>query len=210
MQSLSTKLKAISFWGTPHMNHDFRTLSSVLALSQSDKTENSDRYATTHLQKAKSVKARLIAAIVSIVCVLALGSFSTPRLAAQIATGGVTGTVKDASGAVVPDAAVTLTNTQTGVVQSTRSTSTGSYRFETVPVGDYSLRASHPGFQDVVINNIGVHIQVIQTEDATLTRGTAQQQVTVTAASPLLQAQSATIGTTIGRQEIVNLPLNGR
>src|ERR1035437_2209521 len=210
MQSLSIKLNARFFWGTSHMNHDFRNTLSVLALSLPDKTESYDRYATTHLQKQKSVKAGLLACIVSIVCVLVLASLSAPRLTAQIATGGVTGTVKDSSGAVLPDAVVTLTNTQTGVVQSTRSTSTGSYRFETVPVGDYSLRASHPGFQDVVINNIGVHIQVIQTEDATLTRGTAQQQVTVTAASPLLQAQSATIGTTIGRQEIVNLPLNGR
>ena len=192
------------------MNHDFRNTPSVLALSLSDKTESYDRYATTHLQKPKSVTARLLACIVSIVCVLVLASLSTPRLTAQIATGGVTGTVKDASGAVVPDAAITLTNTQTGVVQSTQSTSTGTYGFTAVPVGTYTLKAAHPGFQDVLINGIDVHIQVVLTEDATLAVGTAAQQVTVTAAAPLLQAQSATIGTTIGKQEIVDLPLSSR
>jgi Carboxypeptidase regulatory-like domain len=192
------------------MNYNFRKLFPALALSLSDKTENSGRYAVTHPPAPKSEKSRLLACFVSVACALLLASLSTPRLAAQIATGGVTGTVKDSSGAVLPDAVITLANVQTGVVQSTRSTSTGAYVFETVPVGTYNLRASHTGFQDVVINNIDVHIQVIQTEDATLPVGTAQQQVTVTAAAPLLQAQSAAIGTTIGSKEILNLPLNVR
>jgi hypothetical protein len=192
------------------MNHDFRNTPSVLALSLSDKTENYGRYATTYPPASRSMKARLLACIVSIVCVLVLGSLSTPRLAAQIATGGVTGTVKDASGAVVPDAVVTLTNTQTSVVQSTQSTSTGTYGFTAVPVGTYTMKAAHPGFQDVVINGIDVHIQVVLTEDATLSVGSAAQQVTVTAAAPLLQAESATIGTTIGSQAINDLPLSSR
>ncbi len=192
------------------MSREFRTISSALALSPLDTTGNRGRYAATHSPAPKSPKARLIAVIVSILCVLVLGSISTPRLAAQIATGGVTGTVKDASGAVVPQAIVTLTNTQTGVVQSTQSTSTGTYGFTAVPVGTYTLKAAHPGFQDVVIDNIDVHIQVVLTEDATLPVGSAAQQVTVTAAAPLLQAESGTIGTTIEGKSVIDLPLNGR
>ncbi len=143
-------------------------------------------------------------------CAVLLASLATAPVRAQIAAGGVTGTVKDTSGAVIAEAQVSLTNIQTAVVQETRSTSTGTYVFESVPVGTYNLRVSHAGFQDVVINNLGVHVQVVLTEDVALPVGSAQQVVTVTAAAPLLQAESAAIGTTIASQEIVDLPLNGR
>ena len=142
--------------------------------------------------------------------VLSLASLAAPCLEAQIAAGGITGTVKDTSGAVISDAQVSITNVQTAVVQQTRSTSTGTYVFESVPVGTYNLHVSHAGFQDAVINSLGVHVQVVLTEDVSLPVGSAAQQITVTAAAPLLQAESAAIGTTIASQEIVDLPLNGR
>src|SRR5665213_1791471 len=148
-------------------------------------------------EQQKSRGTRFFPRALPMACLLFLALLATPRLVAQIENGGVTGTVRDAAGAVVPDAQVTLTNTQTQVVQTTHSTSTGTYVFESVPVGTYSMRATHPGFQDVLINGIDVHIQVVLTEDATLPVGTAQQQVTVTSAAPLLQAESASIGTTI-------------
>ncbi|MES2222269.1 MAG: carboxypeptidase-like regulatory domain-containing protein, partial [Acidobacteriota bacterium] len=192
------------------MNHSFRHTPFVLESLLSGEAENYRHHATTHPFAPKTMKARFVACLVAMVCVLILGSLSTPRLAAQIATGGVTGTVKDAAGAVLPGAAVTLTNTQTNVVQSTQSTSTGTYVFTAVPVGIYTLKASHAGFQDVVISNIDVHIQVVLTEDATLAVGSAAQQVTVTAAAPLLQAESGTIGTTIEGKAVIDLPLNGR
>ena len=192
------------------MSQEFRTISSTLALSPSGTTGNRGRYAATHSPTPKSPKARLIAVIVSILCVLVLGSISTPRLAAQIASGGVTGTVKDAAGAVIPDAIVTLKNTETGVMQTAHTTATGAYNFTVVPYGNYTLLVQHPGFQDVAITGFDVHVQVIVTEDATMPTGSAQQKVTVTASTPLLQAQSATIGTTIGHEQIVDLPLLSR
>jgi hypothetical protein len=143
-------------------------------------------------------------------CFLLFLLLTAPGLHAQIETGGITGTVKDSSGAVISDAALSLTNTQTGVVQTTRSTPTGTYVFQIVPVGIYQLRASHAGFQDMMIDGIGVHIQVVLTEDAVLPIGNTQQEVTVTAATPLLQAESASIGTTIDAKSVVDLPLNGR
>jgi hypothetical protein len=147
---------------------------------------------------------------VTITCALLLALLTPLRLGAQIATGGITGTVKDTSGAVIADAQISLTNDQTGVVQQTHSTSTGTYVFESVPVGTYTLRAAHAGFQDVVINHLDVHVQFVLTEDVALPVGSAQQQVTVSASAPLLQAESAAIGTTIESKQIVDLPLNGR
>lgn len=148
--------------------------------------------------------------VLPIVCALLLAILTTPAIMAQIATGGVTGTVKDSAGAVVSDAQVALTNTETGVAQTTRSTSTGTYVFNAVPVGHYTLRVQHPGFQDYLVSGFDVHIQVVLTEDATLTVGTMQQQVTVQSTAPLLQAESASVGTTIEGKSIVDLPLNGR
>ena len=145
-----------------------------------------------------------------IALVLLLALWATPWTQAQIASGGITGTVKDTSGAVIADSQVSLTNDQTGVVQGTHSTSTGTYVFESVPVGTYTLRVAHPGFQDVVIKDIQVHVQFVLTEDVSLPIGAAQQEVTVNSAAPLLQAESAAIGTTIESKQIVDLPLNGR
>ncbi len=161
------------------MKHDFRRTASIIELPMSDRLKGRKGQAV-HPRTVSPARVRLLACMLSAACILLFALFATPRLTAQIATGGVTGTVKDASGAVVPDAQVTLTNTQTGVAQVTRSTSTGTYVFNSVPVGNYTLRTSHPGFQDEVINNLDVHIQVVLTEDVSLPVGSTNQQVTVT------------------------------
>lgn len=142
--------------------------------------------------------------------VLLLGWAAAPRLNAQIEMGGVTGTVKDSSAASVPDAQITLTNTATNTVMTTRSTSTGTYVFQAVPAGTYRLQASHDGFETVVIDNLIVHVQQVITQDVALQVGMTRQQVTVTASAPLLEAESAAVGTDIDSKQIVNLPLNGR
>lgn len=192
------------------MNHDFRTIPSVLALSLSDKTENYGRYAITHSPKPKSMQARLLACVASIVCVLILGSLSTPHLAAQIATGSLTGTIKDASGAVLPGAKLTLTNTGTNVAQTAISTSTGTYVFDSVNAGSYTLQVDHPGFETYVSKDVQIHVQQVLSINVSLKVGAQSQQVTVTAASPLLQAEDASIGQTIQGKEINDLPLVNR
>lgn len=190
------------------MKYYSRSIAATVEATHSHQTNG--RKKKPFPQTFSSARAGLKVCIFSSVCILLFGLFLTPRLAAQIATGGVTGTVKDASGAVVQDARVTLTNNQTGVVLLTRSTSTGTYSFGSVPAGVYQLRAAHPGFRDELINNLDVHIQFVLTEDMTLATGSETQQVTVTAAAPLLQAESATIGTTIESKGIVDLPLVNR
>lgn len=190
------------------MTYSFRQIVSTFDLPLSDQIKGHNGYAV-HPQTLRPTRPGFITCILS-ACLLLLALLATPHLVAQIAAGGVTGTVKDASGAVIPDAQLTLTENQTGVVLSTRSTSTGTYSFSAVPVGNYHLQAVSPGFQDEVINNIDVHIQVVLTEDVSLPIGTASQQVTVTATAPLLQAESGAIGTTIGSKAIVDLPLSNR
>src|SRR5579872_1895669 len=79
-------------------------------------------------------------------------------LSAQIATGGITGTVTDSSGAKIVGATITLTNTSTGVAARAISTSTGTYVFNAVLAGTYSLQATQKGFKTYIANGIEIHV----------------------------------------------------
>lgn len=129
---------------------------------------------------------------------------------AQIDTGSVTGTVYDPSGAVIPAAKITLTNVATGAHTVTQSTSTGVYTFSGVLPGNYRIDAQAKGFQNYAVRGVDVHVQQILTANLHMTAGGIQQQVTVTASTPLLQAQSAAIGQTITGRTINDLPLATR
>jgi carboxypeptidase family protein len=134
---------------------------------------------------------------------------ATPAVA-QIDTGGVTGTVTDSTGAIVAGATVKLTNDATGVSVSGVSTSTGAYSFNGVRPGGYTLLVEAPGFQTTIDKNLQVHIQQIQTIDIHLATGAVTQQVTVTGAAPLLQAENGAVGQTITGHVINSMPLKSR
>lgn len=148
--------------------------------------------------------------VVTALCALMIAMFVPNLLMAQVDTGGVTGTVTDSTGAAVPDAQVTLTNPATGIVQSTRSTSTGTYSFSGVRAGSYTLKGEAPGFQAFTAKGLQVHIQNTLTIDLHLSTGAVAQQVTVTAAAPLLQAENGSVGQTITSQTVNDLPLQSR
>ncbi len=136
--------------------------------------------------------------------------FSTSGILAQIATGGITGTVHDQTGAVVPNVKITLTNDATGTATSTDSTSTGTYSLTGVMPGSYTLQGEAPGFQTFVEKGLQVHVQATMTVDMPLVAGKVANQVTVTAAAPLLQSESASVGQTITSQTINDMPLQTR
>src|SRR5271170_2070950 len=145
--------------------------------------------------------------LTSILCSMV---FAANPLSAQIDTGGITGTVTDSSGAIVPGAIITLTNDATGVILSTKSTSTGTYSLTAIRPGTYTLRGEAPGFEAFVDNGLQVHLQSTLTIDNPFTTGAVKQQVTVSAAAPLLQAENAAVGQTITSETVNDLPLNGR
>jgi hypothetical protein len=136
--------------------------------------------------------------------------FSSSNAFGQLDAGGVTGTVMDPAGAILSGAKVTLTNDATGITASTDSTATGTYVFEGMRPGTYTLRANAQGFKGFTAQHIDVHVQSTVTLDIRLSTGNVSQEVTVTAASPLLQSEDAAVGQTIGTQTVNNLPLNGR
>lgn len=146
----------------------------------------------------------------AVVCAVLMLLVSTLAFGqAGIDTGSITGTVKDPTGALVGKAECALTNTNTGTVETTVSTSAGAYSFPIVAVGTYSLKVRVAGFKEYDVTGIVVHLGATATEDVTLQVGAASAQVTVTSAAPLLQAQDASLGTTIDSTAATQLPLYG-
>ncbi len=139
-----------------------------------------------------------------------LALFAPIGALAQIDTGGVTGTVRDSGGAVVPGATVILTEVLSGIKATTQSTSVGSYAFNAVKPGGYTVSVSAAGFEKYIASGVLVHVQQTSIIDVSLVTGSVQQEVNVTAAVPLLQAEDAALGQTIGFKAINDLPLEGR
>ena len=146
---------------------------------------------------------------------LAFGSLLVLFLAAdvsyaQVDAGSVLGTVRDVSGAVIPGAKITLTNDDTGLVQTATSNSAGEYTFSPIKIGNYSVAAEFQGFQRVQRPHVTVDVQQRVVVDFALTPGEMTQTVSVTSETPLLQTQDASVGQVIGERSVNNLPLNGR
>jgi hypothetical protein len=149
---------------------------------------------------------------VSLACfifVLILVTSSAGSLSAQT-FGQITGHVSDPSGAVVPDATITLTNVATGGVRTTVTTGAGDYTFGAVPPGVYNIQAEHSGFKTATTPNVRLSVQQTIRLDFTLEIGATTQEVTVTAAGALLQAENSSLGTVVENQAISQLPLDGR
>src|SRR6201987_1194832 len=134
--------------------------------------------------------------------------FGLPLLGQTL--GDISGRVTDPSGAGVPNAAVTLTNTATNAVRTGDTSGDGFYTFTAVPPGVYNIKVEHPGFRAVSSTNVQVQVQQSVRLDLTLQVGQVSETVEVSAQAALLQSENATVGTVIENSHIVELPLNGR
>ncbi|MCZ2079364.1 MAG: TonB-dependent receptor [Bryobacterales bacterium] len=131
-------------------------------------------------------------------------------LVGQTLLGSVVGLVTDATGAVIPDAKVTLTETRTGVQRVSLSNATGNYTFSEIPSGVYTVVISKTGFKEAAGTGITVTTQATVRFDAALQVGEMSQRVEVAAQAAALNTESAQLGDIRTRDEIVNLPLNTR
>ncbi|HUY15536.1 MAG TPA: TonB-dependent receptor [Terriglobia bacterium] len=129
---------------------------------------------------------------------------------AQRSTASINGTVKDASGGVVPQAAVTLTNTETNVTQTATTNDTGDYVILNILPGRYMLKAGKEGFETVTQPDFTLEVNQTTIFDFTLTVGSSKQTVTVEAVASHVETSTAELGTVVGRKMVNDLPLNGR
>ncbi|SEG57339.1 TonB-dependent Receptor Plug Domain [Bryocella elongata] len=129
---------------------------------------------------------------------------------AQMDQGTITGVVQDKEGAVIPGATVTLTNTDTGLVQHANANGSGIYVFTPVPIGNYKIAASSAGFSTTVQENLRLDVQQRLNVVLKLNPGAVSETVTVSTAPPPLQTQEASVGQVMTTETINDTPLNGR
>src|SRR5205807_5461842 len=129
---------------------------------------------------------------------------------AQVDTATVTGTVRDASGAVVTNATVTATETDTGIKVTAKSKSDGHYVITPLKIGKYSVSAEATGFQTETRQNIVLDVQQNQRLDFQLHVGSVSQTAEVTSGAQILETETATLGDVVAAQQVEELPLNGR
>ena len=141
---------------------------------------------------------------------LAFQVLSPGRAEAQVDQGTITGVIQDKSGAVIPGAQVVLTSTDTGFVLQTKTDQSGIYEFSPVKIGNYSIRATATGFETITQQNIHLDVQERLNVVLSLTPGAVSQTVLVSAAPPLLQTQSSSVGQVMSTRTINDIPLNGR
>jgi len=135
---------------------------------------------------------------------------SVAQTFAQLTTADILGTVSDSSGAVVPNANVTLKNLDTNEMRSTQSNGSGDYIFTLLPVGHYSVSVKASGFQAWVTRDLAIEAGDRARADAHLQLGSESTFVEVTASTPLLQADTATVSSSVTAMAVQDLPLNGR
>jgi len=148
--------------------------------------------------------------LLQVILVLSLVFCWTSIGRAQTATGSITGTVRDPSGAVVPGVEVKLINTDTNEQRNTTSNELGYYSFPLLAPGTYRIEAKATGFKAFVRENIKLDVAMVAPIDITLEVGAATQTITVTSEAPLLESGSSSLGHLIESTRITELPLNGR
>jgi hypothetical protein len=142
--------------------------------------------------------------------VLFLGLAAAGRIRAQVSTAELAGAVADPSGAAVSGARVVATNAGTGVTREASSDASGRYLFTLLPPGTYELSVEAQGFRRVVQSGLVLEVNQRAQVDLTLQVGSVSETIQVSAAPPLLESQSSSLGSVIAERFVNELPLNGR
>src|ERR1700691_1798483 len=128
----------------------------------------------------------------------------------QLTPADTLGRVTYATGAVIPNAPVPLTNLGTILTRTVTTTGSGDYTFTLLPVGHYSISVKAPGSQAFLIGDVSVEAGDRARNDVHLVTGSSATTIEVQATTPLLQADSATVSSTVTAKAVQDLPLNGR
>jgi len=128
----------------------------------------------------------------------------------QTFRGAITGSVADATGAVIPNATVKATNNATNLSREASTTVAGDFAFQDLPPGPYTLNVSHSGFQTVRVENVAVEVGKVSTVPVTMSVAQQATAVEVTETIAALETDSAALNEVIPSRAVQDVPLNGR
>ena len=129
---------------------------------------------------------------------------------AQTFYGSIVGTVTDATGASMPQANVTLINLATADRRTAQTDASGNYTFVNLTPGNYRVEVEKTGFRRFAREPITVEVQSAVRIDVPMQVGDVSQTVEVTAQTPLLQTENASLGHVVDARKVLEMPLNGR
>jgi outer membrane receptor protein involved in Fe transport len=144
-----------------------------------------------------------------LLCVTILTLFAAPLVMAQNESGTITGAVTDPTGAVVPGAAVTIVDLGTNTIRTAKTGPNGEYTFSTLRPSHYKISVTAAGFKESLISDVELHTQDKISQNVALSLGESSDTVNVSAETPQLETTAA-VATTVDREFIENMPLNGR
>jgi len=143
-------------------------------------------------------------------CTLLVFGIAASGADAQTSRGGISGTVVDKSGAMVPDATVEIEQRGTGLILKMPSTSAGIFFFTDLPVGFYSVTISHHGFQTQKVIDLEVQVGRISSWTVILQVAQQRQTVTVQAAAATIETTESALNAVVPSRAVQDIPLNGR
>jgi outer membrane receptor protein involved in Fe transport len=129
---------------------------------------------------------------------------------AQNIFGSIVGTVTDPSGAALTGTSVKITNLATGEQRAATTDGQGNYQLLSLPVGNYKIDVSSPGFKDYSRTPIEVVVDQAARVNIAMSVGQQTEKVLVTTAAPIMQTENASLGQVVGGKAVTNIPLNGR
>lgn len=160
-----------------------------------------------HARDGKRNSARSIAAGLLLPCLLLIGAVGTRHAAwAQAVYGSVVGTVTDNTGAVVPNAKITVTDVSKGTSVTATSSASGDYRVDHLIPDTYTVTIEASGFQKTTVPGVVIYADTVPKVSVKLQIGSTSNTVLVTAAAPLLQTENADVATILDQRAVQNLP----
>lgn len=148
--------------------------------------------------------------VVSLGLVFAFLACLPPRATAQTATGQITGSITDTSGALVTAARIRITNTLTGLTRETSTSDLGTYAVPLLPVGTYLVSAEKDGFKLAASSDNELKVDQVLRVDLRMELGALTESVEVRGRTVALDTETASIGHVITEKQVTELPLNGR
>jgi hypothetical protein len=129
---------------------------------------------------------------------------------AQTTTATLSGIVRDSQGGVIPGVSINVVQIDTGQTRQVTSGHTGDYTISNLPIGNYRITASAQGFKKTVIGSITLQVNQAADVDLTMEVGAIAEEITVSAAAPLLATESTSVGQVVENRAIESMALNGR
>lgn len=191
------------------MNSEHFFYSALKSLTKSGRplTINATASKTKQSTRRNALTLICFAGICSAASIPIMSTVATAQVSSTVT---ITGTVTDSTGAVVPNANVTITSQSTSAITEAKSNASGNFNATGLPAGDYTVKVTSAGFETFVANGLTMRSGETRTVNAALSLGTSTQEVTVQETAANVETSTSELSSTVDAKQVAEVPLNGR